>query len=323
MVSAMTDRTVAGRKVGAVGLGCMGMTWAYGSGDSDRAAHVRVLHRALEIGVTLIDTADAYGPYTNEELVGEALVGRRDQAFLATKCGLVHRSTQQGTGNFDIGFNGRPEHIRASIDGSLRRLRVDNVDLYQLHRVDPEVPIEESWGAMAEAVSAGKAKAIGLSEASVANIERARKVAPVASVQSELSLWTRDHTDVLEYCTREGIAFLAFSPLGRGFLTGRFTKPEDFDSNDWRLKNPRFQEGAMRANRALLDVVESVAKRQSITLAQVALAWTLAQSPVVVPIPGTRKVERLEENAAAADVVLSSDDLAELARIQAPIGGRY
>jgi len=319
----MKTRTIQGRSVGAIGLGCMGMSWAYGSSDRDRSAHVRVIHRALEIGVTLVDTADAYGPYTNEELVGEALVGRRDRAFLATKCGVVHRANVVGRDNFDVGVNGRPEHIRASIEGSLKRLKVDVVDLYQLHRVDPEVPIEESWGAMAELVRAGKAKAIGLSEASVAHIERARKIHPVASVQSELSLWTRDHVAVVALCAREGIAFLAYSPLGRGFLTGRFTKPEDFDADDWRRRNPRFAEDAMKNNRTILDAVERIARRRSATLAQVALAWTLAQAPVVIPIPGTRKIERLEENAKAAELTLSSEELAELTKLEPPVGSRY
>jgi aryl-alcohol dehydrogenase-like predicted oxidoreductase len=314
------NRTLNGREVGPVGLGCMGMTWAYGAGDADRAEHLAVIRRALEIGANLIDTADIYGPYTNEELVGEAIAGgRRARAFVATKMGLVNR----GGGPFDIKGDGRPEHVRAAIDASLRRLGVEAVDLWQLHRVDPEVPLEETWGAMAEAVRAGKAKAIGLSEVTVEQLERARAVHPVASVQSELSLWTRDHLPVVRRCEELGVAFLAYSPLGRGFLTGRIADRDALADDDWRRKNPRFQEEALRKNARLTEVVARVAERRGHTPAQVALAWTLAQSPVVIPIPGTRRVSRLEENVAAARVALSREDVAELDALPPAEGSRY
>ncbi|HEU4412539.1 MAG TPA: aldo/keto reductase [Polyangiaceae bacterium] len=314
------NRTLNGREVGPVGLGCMGMTWAYGAGDADRAEHLAVIRRALELGANLIDTADIYGPHTNEELVGEALAGgRRARAFLATKAGLVN----QGGGPFDIKVNGRPEHIRAAIDASLRRLGVEAVDLWQLHRVDPEVPLEETWGAMAEAVRAGKAKAIGLSEATVEQLERARSVHPVASVQSELSLWTRDHLPVVRRCEELGVAFLAYSPLGRGFLAGRIADRDALAEDDWRRKNPRFQAEALRKNARITEVVARVAERRGHTPAQVALAWALAQSPVVIPIPGTRRVSRLEENVAAARVALAREDVDELDALPPAEGSRY
>ena len=314
------NRTLNGRKVGPVGLGCMGMTWAYGAGDANRAEHVAVIRRALEIGANLIDTADLYGPHTNEELVGEALAGgHRARAFLATKAGLVN----QGGGPFDIKVNGRPEHVRTAIDASLRRLGVEAVDLWQLHRVDPEVPLEDTWGAMAEAVQAGKAKAIGLSEVTVEQLERARSVHPVASVQSELSLWTREHLPVVRRCEELGIAFLAYSPLGRGFLTGRINDRDALADDDWRRNNPRFQEEALRKNARLTEVVARVAERRGHTPAQVALAWALAQSTVVIPIPGTRRVSRLEENVAAARVSLSREDIAELDALPPAEGSRY
>lgn len=314
------NRTLNGRAVGPVGLGCMGMTWAYGAGDADRAEHVAVIRRALELGANVIDTADIYGPHTNEVLVGEALAGgHRARAFLATKVGLVN----QGGGPFDIKVNGRPERVRTAIDDSLRRLGVESVDLWQLHRVDPEVPLEETWGAMAEAVRAGKAKAIGLSEVTVEQLERARSVHPVASVQSELSLWTRDHLPVVRRCEELGIAFLAYSPLGRGFLTGKVADRDALDQDDWRRNNPRFQEEALRKNARLTEVVARVAERRGHTPAQVALAWALAQSPVVIPIPGTRKLSRLEENVAAARVALTREDLAELDALPPAEGARY
>ena len=299
----------------------MGMTWAYGKGETERADHIRVIQRALDLGANLIDTADVYGPYTNEELVGEALVGHRERAFLATKVGL---STDRV--KFEIKRNGRPEHVRASIDDSLKRLRVDVVDLYQLHRVDPEVPIEETWGAMAETVKAGKAKAIGLSEMTLDELERAQKIHPVTSVQSELSLWTRDHLAIVRKCAAEGIAFLAYSPLGRGFLTGRFTSTSDFEEGDWRRNNPRFKdEATMKANLALVEQVGTVAKKHGpgTTPGQIALAWALAQGATVIPIPGTRKLERLEENIASAEVKLDAADLALLDALPEAKGARY
>lgn len=315
----MAKRTVGSRSVGAVGLGCMGMTWAYGKGETERADHIRVIQRALDLGANLIDTADVYGPYTNEELVGEALVGHRERALLATKVGLTTDPVKH-----EITRNGRPEHVRASIDDSLKRLRVDAVDLYQLHRVDPEVPIEETWGAMAETVKAGKTKAIGLSEVTLEELERAQRIHPVTSVQSELSLWTRDHLAIVRKCAADGVAFLAYSPLGRGFLTGRFTSTSDFEDGDWRRNNPRFKdEATMKANLALVEQVGTVAKKHGASLGQIALAWTLAQGATVIPIPGTRKIARLEENIAAAEVKLDAADLTLLDALPEAKGARY
>ena len=306
----------AGPEVGAVGLGCMGMSWAYGAAERDDEVSRTVLRRALDLGVTLIDTADVYGPFTNEELVGSGLHGRRDEAFLATKCGLV-------AGPGGIGRDGRPEHVRAALDASLRRLGTDRVDLWQLHRVDPDVPVEETWGAMAEQVQAGKALALGMSEVGVAELEAAHALHPVATVQSELSLWTRDPlAEVLPWCQAHGAAFLPFSPLGRGFLTGTVTEGS-FDEGDFRARNPRFTTEAMAANTALVDTVRTVAERRGATAAQVALAWVLAQGEHVVPIPGTKKLGYLEQNAASASVQLTADDLAELDALPAPVGARY
>jgi aryl-alcohol dehydrogenase-like predicted oxidoreductase len=315
----MTTRRLgsSGIEVGPIGLGCMGMTFAYDAAERDEAESIRVIHRGLELGATLVDTSDVYGPYTNEELVGRALAGRRDQAVLATKVGLV------------LGENGTerradPAYIRTALDASLQRLGVDHVDLYQLHRVDPQVPVEESWGALAEGVAAGKVRAIGLSEATVDEIERCHAIHPVATVQSELSLWTRDWTDdVLPWCRANDVAFLPFSPLGRGFLTGAMTADRSFESGDFRANLPRFRPENLAANQALVDAVRAVAERVGATPAQVALAWVLAQGEQVVPIPGTKKVSRLEENVAAADLVLSADDLAELDALPAPAGTRY
>jgi aryl-alcohol dehydrogenase-like predicted oxidoreductase len=312
-------RRVAGRDAGPVGLGCMGMSWAYGAEGRDETESIAVIRCALEIGVTLIDTADMYGPYTNEELVGRALEGRRDDAVLATKCGLVVEDAAE----YVLAKDGRPEHVRAAIDASLRRLRTDRVDLYQLHRVDPDVPLEETWGAMAEVVAQGKATAIGMSEVGVAELERAHAIHPVASVQSELSLWTRDAlAEVVPWCAAHGAAFLPFAPLGRGFLTGALT-PRAFPPGDFRKNNPRFQPEAMTANGALVERVRAVAERHAATPAQVALAWVLAQGEHVVPIPGTKRRERLEENAAAADLILTAADLRELDALPAPVGARY
>jgi aryl-alcohol dehydrogenase-like predicted oxidoreductase len=310
---------IAGRTTGRIGLGCMGMTWAYGAEDRDETESIATIHRALELGVTLLDTADMYGPFTNEELVGRAIAGRRDEVVLATKCGLIVEDAAE----YVLGRDGRPEHVRNAIDGSLRRLQTDYVDLYQLHRIDPEVPLEETWGAMAELVAAGKVGAIGLSEVSVAELERAHAIHPVASVQSEGSLWTRDaFAEVVPWCRDHGAAFLPFAPLGRGFLTGSLT-PQKFPSGDFRKNNPRFQPDAMDANAALVETVKAVAARLDATPAQVALAWLLAQGENVLPIPGTKRRSRLEENAAAASLKLSPDDLAELDAMPAPVGARY
>jgi aryl-alcohol dehydrogenase-like predicted oxidoreductase len=304
---------------GRIGLGCMGMTWAYGAQDSDEPESIAVIHRAAEIGVTLLDTADMYGPYTNEELVGRAIAGRRDDYFIATKCGLVVDDADE----YVLAKNGRPEHVREAVDGSLRRLGIDVIDLYQLHRVDPEVPLEETWGAMAELVAAGKVRALGLSEVSVDEIERAHAIHPVASVQSEGSLWTRGAFEaVVPWCAANDAAFLPFAPLGRGFLTGAL-KPQKFGSGDFRKNNPRFQPEAMDANLALVETVKTVAQRREATAAQVALAWLLAKGDHVVPIPGTKRLSRLEENAGAASVELSAEDLAELDALPEAVGERY
>jgi aryl-alcohol dehydrogenase-like predicted oxidoreductase len=317
-----------GPEVGVIGLGCMGMTHAYDmAAERDDATSIAVIHEAIDSGMTLIDTADVYGPHTNEELVGRALAigGYRERAVLATKVGLVsalgNTPSQNSPGAVK---NGRPEYVRQSIDDSLRRLRTDHVELYQLHRVDDEVPIEETWGAMAEAVAAGKAGRIGLSEVSVEQIKRAQAVHPVASVQSELSVWTRDALDeVVPYCAEQGIAFLPFSPLGRGFLAGRFASAEDLPEDDFRRRLPRFQQEAIAANQAIVERVRAVAERLGATPAQVALAWVLAQGRYVIPIPGTKTPKYLADNAGAADLTLSGADLAELDAVPAPSGTRY
>ena len=309
----------SGIAVGAIGLGCMGMSHGYDVGTAVEAESIAVIHRALDIGVTLLDTSDVYGPHTNEELVGRALVGHRERAVLATKCGLVPGTSAAPS----ITRDGRPEYVRSAMDASLERLGVDHVDLYQLHRVDPDVPVADTWGAFAELVSAGKTRAIGLSEVTVEELEICHTIHPVSTVQSELSLWTRDWTvDVLPWCIEHGVAFLPYSPLGRGFLTGALSGRE-FGSDDFRGGLPRFAPQAMAENQAIVDAVAIVAARLGATAAQVALAWDLAQGSNVIPIPGTKRVSRLEENAAAADLVLSGDDLAELDALPTPSGGRY
>jgi aryl-alcohol dehydrogenase-like predicted oxidoreductase len=316
-----------GPQVGVIGLGCMGMTASYDMDTPrDEATSISVIHQALDLGATLIDTADVYGPFSNEELVGRALAGaRREQAVLATKVGLVRDISipgEDGTRRFVK--NGRPEHVRAAIDASLTRLGTDHVELYQLHRVDPEVPIEETWGAMAEVVKAGKANAIGLSEVTVEEIRRAQSVHPVASVQSELSLWTRDVlAEVLPYAKEQGIAILPFSPLGRGFLAGRFQSFDDLPKQDMRRGNPRFQQEALAGNQAIVERVKEIAERLGVTPAQVALAWTVAQGEHVVPIPGTKTPKYLLDNVGAGELALSAADLADLDALPAPVGARY
>jgi aryl-alcohol dehydrogenase-like predicted oxidoreductase len=317
-----------GPEVGVIGLGCMGMTHSYDMATPrDDDTSISVIHQALDFGMTLIDTADAYGPYTNEELVGRALSGgHRERAVLATKVGLITgaAATTSGANSPGASRNGRPDHIRTSIDESLRRLRTGHVDLYQLHRVDPEVPLEDSWGAMAEAVTAGKARHLGLSEVTVDEIKRAQSVHPVTSVQSELSLWTRDPlAEVLPYCAEQGIAFLPFSPLGRGFLAGRFSSFDDLPQDDFRRNLPRFQQDALRANLAIVGRVREIADRVGATPAQVALVWVLAQGRYVVPIPGTKTPRYLADNAGAADIELGAADLADLDALPAPEGARY
>ncbi|MEA2167250.1 MAG: hypothetical protein QOF76_550 [Solirubrobacteraceae bacterium] len=305
-----------GPEVGAIGLGCMGMSFAYSPGDRDDETSVAVIHRALDLGVTFIDTSDVYGPFHNEELVGQALAHRRDDAVLATKGGLVYAAGQ-------VSRNGHPDHLREALDDSLKRLQTDYVDLYQLHRVDPAVPVEESWGVMADAVVAGKAKAIGMSEATVEELERAEAVYPVSSLQSELSLWTRGAlADVLPWCVEHDAAFIPYAPLGRGFLTGQITAAR-FESSDFRARNPRFTAEAMAANLAIVDAVRAIAAKYDATPGQVALAWTLAVDELVVPIPGTKRLAYLEENAAAAGLELSPEDIATLDDLPAAVGDRY
>ncbi len=308
----------SGFDVAAIGLGCMPMSWAY-LGDAAEAESVRVIHRALELGVDFFDTSDVYGPFLNEELVGRALVGRRDEAVVATKVGLVVGPD----GGYPLIRAGHPDRIRAEIDGSLARLRTDVIDLYYLHRVDPEVPLEDSWAAMAELVAAGKVRALGLSEVTVDELERARGVHPVAAVQSELSLWSRERLDdVLPWCAANNVAFVPFAPLGRGFLTGTITTSA-FDEGDFRSRLPRFTSEEVAANQAIVETVRAVADRHGAAPAQVAIAWLLALGPHVVPIPGTKRVRYLEENVGAASVRLTHDDLTELDAMPAPAAPRY
>lgn len=294
--------------VSALGLGCMGMSDFYGSGH-DEAGAIAVIHRALELGVTLLDTADMYGPHTNEQLLGQALRGRREQAFLASKFGIVRSADPQARG-----VNGRPEYVRQAIDGSLRRLGTDHLDLYYLHRVDPQVPIEETVGAMGELVQAGKVRYLGLSEAAADTLRRAHREHPIAVLQSEYSLWTRDPegNGTLSACRELGIAFVPYSPLGRGFLTGTLRAPDDFEPDDWRRHSPRFQGENFQRNLALADEVAALARDKGVRASQLALAWVLAQGEDIIPIPGTRQVRYLEENVAALALALTADDLARL-----------
>ena len=317
----MTMRHVSLGKleVSRLGLGTMGMSAYYTGAGTDDSESIRTIQRAVDLGIAFIDTAEVYGPYTNEQLVGRALAGRRDQVVLATKFGLI--SHRHGDA---LMVDGHPENIRAAIEGSLKRLGTDHVDLYYQHRIDPSIAIEETVGALSDLVREGKVKQIGLSEAAPETIRRAHAVHPIAAIQSEYSLWTRDpEAEILPLVQELGIGFVAYSPLGRGFLTGQIRSMDQFGSDDFRANNPRFAKGNLEQNLRIVDTVEAVAKEVGATPAQVALAWLLAQGDDIVPIPGTKRVARLEENAAAVAIVLTADQLARLSAIQPPVGDRY
>ncbi len=307
-----------------VGLGCMGMSFAYGG--QEESAAIATLRRAVDLGVTLFDTAEVYGPYDNEILLGKALKPVRDKVVIATKFGFKISADGEGAARM-TGVDSRPEHLKAVAEASLKRLGIDVIDLYYQHRVDPAVPIEETVGAMAELVREGKVRALGLSEAGAATIRRAHAVHPIAAVQSEYSLWSREpEAQVLSTCRELGIGFVPYSPLGRGLLTGALSKPDELGADDWRHTLPRFQADAMAANAAIVDELKAIAARKGVTTAQLALAWVLHQGDFIVPIPGARKIAHLEQNAAAAAISLSAAELAAIAAAMAPervVGSRY
>lgn len=316
----MEKRALGELEVSAIGLGCMPMSWGYSVGEADPDEIRATLHLAIDLGVTLLDTADVYGPYTNEEIIRRYVVddGLRDRVAIATKGGLVPIDATS------YGRDGRPQSIRDACESSLQRLGVDTIDLYQLHRVDPQVPVEETWGAMSELVVEGKVRYLGLSEVGVDELLAADAVHPVSSVQSELSLWTDENVvnGVLAFTQERGIGFLAYAPLGRGFLTGTLTA-DAIGEGDFRSANPRFTPEALASNAAIVEGVRAVAARHDAQPAQVALAWVLAQGPHIVPIPGTKRRRWLEENVAAVDLVLSDADLADLAALPPSVAPRY
>jgi aryl-alcohol dehydrogenase-like predicted oxidoreductase len=317
----MNQRQLGPLNVSALGLGCMGMSAFYGTAEEGEA--IATMHRALELGVTFFDTAEMYGPYTNEELLGRALARRRDEVVIATKFGIRFAPTPDNPMNRVI--DGTPENVRRSIEGSLKRLGTDHVDLYYQHRIDPATPIEETVGAMAELVQEGKVRHLGLSEAAPDTIRRANAVHPIAAVQSEYALWTRDpEAEVLPVCRELGIGFVPYSPLGRGFLSGRFKSPDELAENDFRRHGPRFTGDNLQANLRIVAKIENIAAEKGVSSGQLALAWVLAQGDDIVPIPGTKRRSYLEENVGAADVELSDDDLARLdAELPAAAGNRY
>jgi aryl-alcohol dehydrogenase-like predicted oxidoreductase len=308
-----------GPQIGRIGLGLMGMSAFYTGNSTDDAGSIRTIHRALELGVTLLDTAEIYGPYTNEELLGRALAGRRDEAVIATKFGtILHRQ------NDERGLDGSPENVRLSIEGSLRRLGTDYIDIYYQHRMDPGTPVEDTVGALAELIQEGKLRHYGLSEAAPATIRRAHAVHPVTALQTEYSLWSRDpEAEILPVVRELGIGFVPYSPLGRGFLTGTIRSVDQLDESDFRRQNPRFEGDNLEANIRIVEQVDAVANEIGAKPGQVALAWLLAQGDDLAPIPGTKRVSYLEENVAADAIELSPAQLATLDGLSAPVGDRY
>ena len=308
-----------GPEIGRIGLGLMGMSAFYTGSGTDEPGAIATIHRALELGVTLLDTAEMYGPYLNEELLARALVGRRDQAVIATKFGTLRHRTDDS-----YGADASPENMRISVEGSLRRLNTDYIDVYYLHRMDPQVPIEDTVGEFSLLIAEGKIRGYGLSEARPETIRRAHAVHPMTALQTEYSLWTRDvEAEILPTVRELGIGFVPYSPLGRGFLTGKLRSVDQLDATDFRRSNPRFEADNLAANIAIVEQVDAVARDLDVTPGQVALAWLLAQGDDIAPIPGTKRVSYLEENAAADAVVLSDAQLSTLDGLSAPVGDRY